>query len=152
MDDRVVQYPNRYTLTDNGDGTYTITPAPGTITAAGTPLNKANLFDATGATRYAVTTPAAAFNAITKAWEITCPLSGWSSATTNGYYTNQVTVSGMKAVYNPVWYLNDHTSTTVAASQENFAKIIDMVTYDGYVIFRALEKPGADVLIGIKGV
>ena len=41
--DRNVQFPTRFTLTDNGDGTYTLTPSPGIVTAAGTPLSKANL-------------------------------------------------------------------------------------------------------------
>ncbi|MEH7093931.1 hypothetical protein [Neobacillus vireti] len=40
--DRAVQYPSRFTRTS--DGTYdTLTPAPGTITAAGTPLTAAAL-------------------------------------------------------------------------------------------------------------
>jgi len=34
--DRNVQYPNRYTMVDNGDGTYTLIPSPGTVTEAGT--------------------------------------------------------------------------------------------------------------------
>jgi len=41
--DRVVEHPNRYVLTDNGDGTYTISPSPGTITEAGTFLNAEKL-------------------------------------------------------------------------------------------------------------
>jgi hypothetical protein len=39
--DRNVQYPNRFTLVDLGDGYYTIEPAPGTVTETGTPLNAA---------------------------------------------------------------------------------------------------------------
>ncbi len=46
MKDRIVQYPNRYT--DQNGNTLTLTPAPGTVTEEGTPLNKANLLtDAT---------------------------------------------------------------------------------------------------------
>ena len=41
--DRIVEFPNRYSLTDNGDGTYTLTPFPGEITEEGTPVNAANL-------------------------------------------------------------------------------------------------------------
>jgi hypothetical protein len=41
--DRLVQFPNRFVLTDNGDGTYTLVPAPGTITQIGTPLSASNL-------------------------------------------------------------------------------------------------------------
>jgi hypothetical protein len=40
--DRQVEFPNRYTMVDNGDGTYTLTPAPGTVTAEGTPISAAN--------------------------------------------------------------------------------------------------------------
>lgn len=37
--DRVVQYPNRYTLTNVSGTTYDIVAAPGTVTAAGTAVN-----------------------------------------------------------------------------------------------------------------
>jgi phage-related tail fiber protein len=40
--DRQVEFPNRYTMIDNGDGTYTLTPAPGTVTAEGTPISATN--------------------------------------------------------------------------------------------------------------
>lgn len=41
--DRVVQNPNTYTLTNNSDGTVTLTPTPGTITQQGTPLSAAHM-------------------------------------------------------------------------------------------------------------
>ncbi|OQB11270.1 MAG: hypothetical protein BWY15_02478 [Firmicutes bacterium ADurb.Bin193] len=41
--DRIVEFPNRYSLTDNGDGTYTLIPFPGEITEEGTPINAANM-------------------------------------------------------------------------------------------------------------
>ena len=41
--DRIVEFPNRYSLTDNGDGTKTLTPFPGEVTEEGTPVNAANL-------------------------------------------------------------------------------------------------------------
>lgn len=41
--DRVVQKPRTYTMQNNSDGTVTLTPAPGTVTQAGTPVNAANL-------------------------------------------------------------------------------------------------------------
>jgi hypothetical protein len=40
--DHVVQYPNRFTYTPNGDGTTTETPAPGEIIQQGTPQSAAN--------------------------------------------------------------------------------------------------------------
>jgi hypothetical protein len=41
--DRIVQKPQTYTMVTNPDGTVTLTPAPGTVTQEGTPLNAANL-------------------------------------------------------------------------------------------------------------
>lgn len=41
--DRVVERPNTYTMTDNGNGTVTLTPVPGQIIERGTPLNAENL-------------------------------------------------------------------------------------------------------------
>lgn len=41
--DRVVQYPNRFSSVDNGDGTVNLTPSVGSITEAGTPVNADNL-------------------------------------------------------------------------------------------------------------
>ena len=41
--DRIVEFPRRYAVTDNGDGTKTLTPFPGEITEEGTPVNAANL-------------------------------------------------------------------------------------------------------------
>lgn len=36
--DRLVQYPSNFTQTTNADGSITLTPAPGTVTQAGTPI------------------------------------------------------------------------------------------------------------------
>lgn len=46
FEDRLVEKPNRYTLTDDAGnvlGTYTLTRDEGTVTQEGTPLNAANL-------------------------------------------------------------------------------------------------------------
>jgi hypothetical protein len=40
--DHIVQYPNRFKQTSNGDGTITETPVPGEILQQGTPQNAAN--------------------------------------------------------------------------------------------------------------
>lgn len=41
--DRVVEKPRNYTKTDNADGTITLTPSPGVVTEAGTPIIAASL-------------------------------------------------------------------------------------------------------------
>lgn len=40
---RVVEYPNRYVLTDLGGGYYEITPAHGSVTTEGTELSTTNM-------------------------------------------------------------------------------------------------------------
>lgn len=40
--DHVVQYPNRYKVTQNGDGTETAEKVPGEVIQQGTPMNAAN--------------------------------------------------------------------------------------------------------------
>jgi hypothetical protein len=41
--DRAVQYPNRFTMVTNADGTITLTPSPGTVSQAGTPISASAL-------------------------------------------------------------------------------------------------------------
>jgi hypothetical protein len=41
--DRIVEKPRTYTLTNNPDGTVTLTPAPGTVVQEGTPVNAIRL-------------------------------------------------------------------------------------------------------------
>ena len=41
--DHLTQYPDRYTLVANGDGTYTITPSFGAVHQEGTPLSAAKM-------------------------------------------------------------------------------------------------------------
>jgi len=41
--DRVVEHPRTYTIQDNGDGTITLTPEPGTIYEPGTPVSAPNM-------------------------------------------------------------------------------------------------------------
>lgn len=41
--DRIVEFPHRYAMTDNGDGTYTLIPFPGEVSEEGTPINAGNM-------------------------------------------------------------------------------------------------------------
>ena len=41
--DRVTQKVNTYTMTENADGTVTLTPVTGTVTEQGTPINAQHL-------------------------------------------------------------------------------------------------------------
>lgn len=41
--DRIVQRPNTYRVTENGDGTVTVTDDPGKVVEVGTPRSAANM-------------------------------------------------------------------------------------------------------------
>lgn len=71
----------------------------------------------------------------------TFTVAGWSSTQTNGYYTNQVTVANMKAAYNPYCDLVITSASVAESEREGMGKIIEIETFDGYVIARAIEKP-----------
>lgn len=89
---------------------------------------------------------------LTQILTATIPASGWSSTQTNGYYTNQVSVSNMEASYNP-WCDLVVTSAALAESErEAMGKIIEIETFNGYVIVRALEKPEININIRFVGV
>ena len=74
--------------------------------------------DAVTATRYGLTdgTPSQAFERAVQVLTATIPAAGWSAAAnTDGWYTNQVNIADMKAVYNPVL---DLVITTAALAEE----------------------------------
>lgn len=153
MIDRVPTKPGRIKLTkEDGSIEYTMMERADEPTQAGTPLNKATLFDSNAETRYAAATPSEAFNKAVQILKATVPASGWSSAMTNGWYTNRVNVSAMKAVYNP---LLDLVITNAALAEDEraaFGLIMEAETFDGYVIFRALDKPDISFNVRFVGV
>ena len=54
MNDRLVEYPNRYRLqaVEGESDIYDLIPAPGIVTEEGTPLNKSTIFNDTVSARY----------------------------------------------------------------------------------------------------
>lgn len=83
---------------------------------------------------------------------ITIPLSGWSSAATNGWYTNQITVAGMSVNYNPYADVVYTSATTVADEDTAFGCIKEIETADGYILAKAVEKPTINVNVRLMGV
>lgn len=153
MIDRSVQYPNRYQLTEVSNGVYDLIPAPGTITQEGTPINKATMFDDNNAARYNVTEPDDAFKALVNEWSVTVLASNWSaSANSDGYYTNTISVTGMRSNFTPIFALNDTNASTLDDSISAFAELKRMTTANGSVTFLALDKPDIDIPVRIKGV
>ena len=82
-------------------------------------------------------------------WTVAVLASGWStSANTDGWYTNQITVSGMKAVYNPIATLVITSAALVDDEQAAWGNIKEIETFDGYIICKATDK--LDIAINIK--
>lgn len=153
MIDRSVQYPNRYQLTEVSNGVYDLIPAPGTITQEGTPISKATMFDDNNVARYNVDEPDDAFKALVKEWNVIVQASNWSSAAnSDGYYTNTISVTGMRSNFTPIFALNDTNAETIDDSISAFAELKRMTTANGSVTFLALDKPDINIPVRIKGV
>lgn len=153
MIDRVPTLPGRTKMTKaDGSTEYVTIERADEPTQAGTPLNKATLFDSNAEARYAAATPSEAFNKAVQILTATVPASGWSSSMTNGWYTNRVNVANMKAVYNPLLDLVITNATLAEDERAAFGLIMEAETFDGYVIFRALDVPDMDINVRFVGV
>lgn len=155
MKDRIPTQPGRVKIThSNGTTEYVTWERADEPTQEGTPINKASLFtDATG-NRYGLTdaTPAQGFAQLVKEWNVSVSKSGWSSSTTDGWYTNRITVSGMKAVFCPIASLIITSATLADDEQSAFAAIKEIETFDGYIICRALDIPDVSINVKLTGV
>lgn len=153
MIDRVPTLPGRTKMTKaDGSTEYVTIERADEPTQAGTPLNKATLFDSHVESRYAATTPSEAFSKAVQVLTAAVSASGWSSSMTNGWYENRVNVTGMKAVYNPLLDLVITNATLAEDERAAFGLIMEAETFDGYVIFRALDVPDMDINVRFVGV
>ena len=91
-------------------------------------------------------------DALTQILTATITAAGWSATQTDGYYTNQVTVDGMLASYNPFCDLVVTSAALAEAEREAIGKIIEIETFNGYVIARALEVPTTSINVRFMGV
>lgn len=153
MKDRVPTQPGRVKLT-HADGTseYATLERADEPTQTGTPINKATLFSSANEERFGCELPSEALGLIGGEWTVTIPQSGWSATQTNGYYTNRVNVSGMKAVYNPIVSLKVSNATNAPDEKAAFSLLDLFETYDGYIIAKAGVKPDKSITVRVKGV
>lgn len=89
---------------------------------------------------------------LTQVLTATITAAGWSSAQTNGYYTNRVTVTGMLSSYNPFCDLVVTSAALAEDERESMGKIIEVETFDGYIVAKALEVPTIDLNVRFVGV
>lgn len=111
--------------------------------------------DAATSDRYGLTngTPSQAFDRAVQILTATIPAAGWSTeANAEGWFTNQVTVTEMKAAYNPTLDLVITSAALAEDERAAFGLIMECETFDGYVIARALEIPDIDINVRFTGV
>ena len=94
----------------------------------------------------------ATVDALTQVLTATITAAGWSTEQTDGYYTNQVAVEGMLSSYNPFCDLVVTSAALAEDERESIGKIIEVETFDGYVIARALDAPTIDINVRFVGV
>lgn len=154
MENRQPTRPGRIKLTDDSGNSqyYTMERADEPITE-GTPLNKATLFDSTNSERYACDVPSEAFGLLTKEWLVNIPVENWSSIpNTDGWFTNQVTVAGMKEKYNPFCNLQITSAELAEDEVASMGQIQEIETFDGYIVAKALDVPELSLNVKLMGV
>ena len=151
MENRIPTKPNRIKLTDDsGNIKYYTMERADEPTVEGTPLNKATLFDSENESRYGCVLPSDALKMLTKEWQVSVPAAGWSAAVNEeGYYTQTITVAGMKSVYQPNFMPLYELATGVDAVDDAFSIIKRMTTADGSVTFLAMDIPANDITIRV---
>ena len=154
MENRVSTKPGRIKLTDDsGNIKYYTMERADEPTVEGTPLNKATLFDSENENRYGCSLPNDALKMLTKEWQVSVPVAGWSAeVNSEGWYTNQVTVEGMLAIYNSSCDLIVTSASLAEDERRAMSRIVEIETFDGYVIARALEVPEIDLNVRFMGV
>lgn len=153
MNDRVPTQPNRVKITkSDGTSEYVTWERADLPTQEGTPINKATLFSSANSERYDCDLPSEALELLGTEWAVSVPVSGWSTTTTDGWYTNQITVSDMKAVYNPIASVVVSSATSANNDKAQFSKIIEVETFDGYVICKAVNAPSQNITMRLAGV
>ena len=94
----------------------------------------------------------ATVDTLTQVLTATITAAGWSTGQTDGYYTNQVAVEGMLASYNPFCDLVVTSAALAEDERTAMGQIIEIETFDGYVIARAIDAPTVNINVRFVGV
>ncbi len=156
MKDRVPTQPNRVKITHT-DGTteYVTWERADEPTQEGTPINKATLFTEAMGARYGLSdaTPSQGFEMLVKEWVVLLSADDWShTKTSDGWYEARKTVSGMKAVYNPIATVVYTSADEVDDQQYAFSLIKQIETFDEYIVCRGLSYPDISITLKLTGV
>jgi flagellar hook-associated protein FlgK len=97
-------------------------------------------------------TPSAVYTTVKDWGTFTISASGWSSATTDGYYTQDVAVTGMLATYRPL-IIPEYTSyNTKDSEKEAWGQIDEADSGAGVITFRATDPPSIDLTFVPHGI
>ena len=151
MENRIPTKPNRIKLTDDsGNSQYYTMERADEPTVEGTPLNKATLFDSENESRYACSLPNDALKMLTKEWQVSVSVAGWSETVNEeGYYTQTIAVEGMKEVFKPNFMPLYGLADGIDNIENAFSVIKRMTTADDSVTFMAIERPDSDITIRV---
>lgn len=154
MQDRQPKDPGRIKITlDDGTVMYGKIERADSPSVVGTPLNKNTLFNSIAEERYAVETPSEAFNKMTYEILVNVPASGWGSEVdAEGWYTNQVVVPDMKAVFSPFMDIVLENPENASAESSAYNAVQRVETFDDYVVFKSTRIPSDDFTVKFRGV
>lgn len=116
-------------------------------------MNKVAVIDGSGWIYHRTIAEVGADIGVTKNWgTFSLSADGWSVATTNGYYTQKITISDMSANYYPniipVWSSAENKD----AEKEALCMVDEIETAAGCIIAKCTEKPAVDVSFILYGV
>jgi len=153
MNDRQPTKPNRIKITfDDGTVKYGYMERADEPTVAGTPLNKANLFNGKNSDRYACDVPSEAFELIGQEVQLTVPTTGYTTvADEDGYYEITLAVAGMKEAHRPKFSPLYTTASAIEDIDEAFNCIKRVITGDGTVTLKVTESPLTEFTLRLWG-
>lgn len=154
---RVVERPRTYTVTNNGDGTVTLTPEPGEIVSEGVPFNAQNM----NVLDKGVNDCAVAINEMggditelqgrVKSFTATIPATGWTSQSSGAYYTINVSLSGILATDKPdIGIVQTGTWATDEAIRDAWACVTRIVAAANQLQITANAIPAVAIPIQVR--
>lgn len=161
---RVVEHPRTYAVTENQDGTITLTPQPGEVVSEGTPLNSTNL----NKMDKGVKDCADAINDMNaqlsddeediadlkgrkKTFTATIPATGWISQGSGAYFTLSLPVTGIQSTDTPdIGIVQTGTWATDEAIREAWALITRITAGTNTLNITAEAVPSVQIPLQVR--
>ena len=161
---REVQHPRTYTVTENEDNTITLTPAPGDVQTKGTPLSAANMnkldkgvkdcadaINSMDAQLSEDEADIADLKGRKKTFTATIPATGWISQGSGAYFTLALSVTGIQSTDTPdVGIVQTGTWATDEAIREAWACITRITAGSNALNITAESVPSVQIPIQVR--